>query len=64
MMIVDSILSAGRASSQATEQLLRGLMSLDVWFQVPLKPYMGQSGKVVTWWVSQAVRAQEIMGKQ
>lgn len=33
MMIVDSILSAGRASSQATEQLLRGLMSLDVWFQ-------------------------------
>jgi len=33
MMSVDSILSAGRASDLATQSLLRGLMSIDVWFQ-------------------------------
>merc|ERR1719329_394752 len=49
MMICDSILSPGRASDLARDNLLKGLMSIDVWFQACfLKRAPNERGEVAS----------------
>jgi hypothetical protein len=47
MMVVDSILSGGRASDLASQSLVRGLIHIDVWFQAAFTTRDSETGDAI-----------------